>query len=107
MAKKLLLIVHDPEKYQRVFSFDFGIWLDLTGGRRNGWNVDDVSKNDFTPDEIEASVREALHIADEYVSVSSKTPRWWSAEGKPVKLPQAYDAALRRARGEQTGHTRP
>jgi hypothetical protein len=43
-------------------------------------------------------VREALERSDEYVWVYSETPRWWSQEGKPVKLPEAYSAALRRAR---------
>jgi len=33
------------------------------------------------------------------VWIYSETPRWWSPEGKPIKLPQAYDAAVRRARG--------
>jgi hypothetical protein len=43
-------------------------------------------------------VRQALALADEYVWIYSETPRWWSKEGKPIKLPEAYEAALRRAR---------
>jgi hypothetical protein len=69
--------------------------------------VDDVSKNYFTPESLEVSVREALRIADDYVWVYSETPRWWSAEGKPVKLPPAYHAALRRARDQKAGRTKP
>jgi hypothetical protein len=98
MELDLLPIVRDPERYRRVFSFGFGLWLDHDW-RRHGWNVDDTAKNYFTPEAFEASVREALRVADEYVWVYSETPRWWSAEGKSVKLPGAYDAALRRARG--------
>ena len=48
--------------------------------------------------ENSTSVTEALSAADEYVWVYSETPRWWSAEGKPVKLPPEYEAALRKAR---------
>ncbi len=106
MEKDLLPIVRDVEKYRRVCSFGFGIWLDHDW-RRNGWNLEDVSKNYFTPEAFEASVREALRVADDYVWIYSETPRWWSSEGKPVKLPQAYDKALRRARGEKAGQTQP
>jgi len=106
MANGLLPIVRDPEKYRQVFSFGFGVWLDHDW-RRDGWNVDDVSKNYFTPDALEAAVREALRIADDYVWIYSETPRWWSAEGQPLKLPPAYDDALVRARGEKTGSKSP
>lgn len=30
--------------------------------------------------------------------IYTKTPRWWSSEGQPVKLPDAYAGAVRRAR---------
>jgi hypothetical protein len=66
--------------------------------RRQGWDEQDVTKNYYTPAEFEASVRRALEVADEYVWVYTETPRWWSADGKPVKLPPAYEEALRRAR---------
>jgi hypothetical protein len=45
-------------------------------------------------------VRRALEVADDYVWIYSETPRWWSAEGKPAKLPTSYDQALRRAHPE-------
>ena len=39
------------------------------------------------------------HItADEYVWIYTETPRWWSKEGGPVKLPKAYEEAVRKAR---------
>jgi hypothetical protein len=94
----LLPIVADPAKYRRHASLGFGVWLDHDW-RRAGWNVDDPAKNYFTPESFETSVRAALTTADEYVWIYTETPRWWSAEGKPVKLPPAYDAALRRAKG--------
>ncbi len=97
MKKGLLPIVADPIKYSHVFSFGFGIWMDYDW-RGKGWNVEDVTKNVYTPEALEASARKALEVADEYVWIYTETPRWWSAEGKPVKLPDAYDAALRRAR---------
>jgi hypothetical protein len=96
MQSALLPIVRDAEKYRRVFAFSFGIWLDHDW-RKKGWDAEDVSKNYFTPETFEASVRAALAAADEYVWIYSETPRWWSAEGKAVKLPTAYDAALRKA----------
>jgi hypothetical protein len=97
MEKGLLPIVRDPEKYRRTVSFGFGLWMDHDW-RKNGWNVDDLSKNYFTPQTFEASARAALVAADEYVWVYTETPRWWSEEGRPVKLPPAYAEALRRAR---------
>lgn len=104
MERGVLPIVGDAERYRRVVSFGFGIWLDYDW-RKLGWEVFDVEKNYFTPGELERSVREALRYSDEYVWIYSETPRWWSAEGGPVMLPAAYDAALRRARTAST--TRP
>src|SRR5690349_4547402 len=106
MKRDLLPIVRDPEKYARVFSSAFGIWLDRDW-RNKGWDVDDVSKNYFTPETFTTSVRAALQVSDKYVWIYSETPRWWSAEGKPVKLPPAYDDALRRARGNAEDARKP
>jgi hypothetical protein len=97
MLEGLLPAVNDPEKYRRIISPGFGIWLDHDW-RKLGWNVEDPSKNFYTPEVFEASVRAALESADAYVWIYSETPRWWSEERSPVKLPAAYDAALRRAR---------
>ncbi|MBI4662942.1 MAG: hypothetical protein HY735_29385 [Verrucomicrobia bacterium] len=97
MRETLLPIVRDAEKYRRFFSFGFGVWMDQDW-RKNGWNPDDLAKNYFSPDAFQASVRRALEVADEFVWVYAETPRWWSAEGKPVKLPDAYQAAVRKAR---------
>jgi hypothetical protein len=95
MKDDLLPIVREPAKYRQVFSFSFGLWLD-NDWRKLGWNETDFSRNYFSPETFEASVRQALAVADDYVWIYSETPRWWSKEGTPVKLPNAYDAALRR-----------
>lgn len=97
MRRDLLPIVADPDRYRRHFSFGFGLWLD-NQWRTAGWNAADVSKNYFSPAAFEGSLRGALEVADDYVWVYSETPRWWSTNGAPVKLPEAYAEALRRAR---------
>ncbi|MBI4324439.1 MAG: hypothetical protein HY674_04175 [Chloroflexi bacterium] len=97
MTGQLLPIVLQPDKYRRVFSFGFGLWMDHDW-RKAGWDINDPSKNFYSPEAFEASVRKALETADEYVWIYTETPRWWSKEGTAVKLPAAYDAALRRAR---------
>lgn len=99
MKETLLPIVRSAKKYRQVTSFGFGIWLDYDW-RNRGWDTKDPARNFYSPDAFEASVRTALRVADHYVWIYSETPRWWSAEGKPVKLPAAYAEALRRARGQ-------
>jgi hypothetical protein len=97
MKEDLLPIVAHPDPYHQRFSFGFGVWMD-ENWRKYGWNTNDFSKNYFTPDAFAASVGAALHTTDEYVWIYSETPRWWSDHGTPVKLPAAYEEALRRAR---------
>ena len=94
-----LPIVRDPERYHRIVSLGFGVWMDQDW-RKHGWIVEDVSKNYFTPEAFETSVRAALTTADEYVWIYTETPRWWSEKGGMVQLPPAYAEALRRARKE-------
>lgn len=97
MSQEVFPIVRDPAKYLGVFSFGFGIWMD-DDWRKVGWNTEDFSRNYFSPDAFQTSVREALRHADEYVWIYSETPRWWSEDG-PKKLPPEYAKALREARG--------
>jgi hypothetical protein len=98
MRSGVLPIVGAPaESYSRVVSAGFGLWMDHQW-RTRGWDADDPSKNDFTPEAFEASLRWALERSDEYVWIYTETPRWWSPEGKRIQLPDAYDAAIRRAR---------
>lgn len=86
----------DSAKIEKHHSLGFGIWLDH-GWRTNGWNVDDVEKNYFTPQSFEQSVQLALEHADEYVWVYNENPQWWSEIGKTKNLPRAYEQALRNA----------
>jgi hypothetical protein len=86
----------DPALYKKHFTAAFGLWMDHNW-RKHGWNTDDFSKNYYPPEAFEASLRTALQSADEYVWIYTETPRWWTAEGKPTKLPKAYDDAVRRA----------
>jgi hypothetical protein len=97
MKQELLPIVRHPEKYARHFSLGFGLWMDRDW-RKHGWDTNDFAKNYFNPQTFEASVRKSLEVSDEYVWIYTETPRWWSKEGTAVKLPAAYDAAVRRAR---------
>jgi hypothetical protein len=97
ITKDVLAIVADREKYLHAVSPGFGLWLD-NDWRKHGWNVDNPERNYFTPATFESSVRAALEATSEVVWVYSETPRWWSTEGKSIKLPAAYDAALRRAK---------
>ena len=97
MKEGVLPIVADPTRYRRVVAAGFGLWMDYDW-RKRGWDVDDPSKNYFTPAAFEASLRAALEQSDALVWIYTETPRWWSAEGGPVRLPEAYAAAIRRAR---------
>jgi hypothetical protein len=97
MSRETLRLVADPERYRQVTSFGFGLWMDYKW-RELGWDTADPSRNYFSPEAFERSVRSALVHSDEWVWIYSETPRWWSKEGGgPVNLPAAYDAALRRA----------
>ncbi len=98
-------IVADPDRYRRKVSFGFGIWMDYEW-RSFGWNADEPAKNYFPPEALYVSTRAALAASDEYVWIYSEQPRWWSVEGRPLKLPSAYDAALRRAKRDAEGPTR-
>lgn len=81
-----------PDKYRRHVQAGFGIWMDCRW-RQVGWNEDDFSKNHFTPEAFERSVRAALDVSDRYVWIYTEQPRWWTNE----RLPDAYVDALRRA----------
>jgi hypothetical protein len=106
VTRDLLPIVRDPQKYGQVFSLAFGLWLDHDW-RKSGWNSDDPAKNYFSPESLTTTAREALQVAEEYVWIYSETPRWWSPEGQPVKLPAAYGDALRQAKsGARRGEGR-
>lgn len=90
-------IAADPDKYQKVISCGFGLWMDRFSNEIP-WNPDDFSKHHFQPHEFEASLRDALALADEYVWVYTEKPRWWTAQGGSQALPAAYEKAVRRGR---------
>ncbi len=79
----------------------FGLWLDYDWQAR-GWDAETPSRNYFTPEGFESSLRAAIERSDRIVWVYTETPRWWTEEGPRVKLPEAYVEALRRSRQGQT-----
>jgi hypothetical protein len=98
MKQELLPIVHtDKDLYAKHFSLGFGLWMDCDW-RKVGWDTNDFSKNFYTPEAFEDSVRTGLQTADEYVWVYVEQPKWWSKEGKMLRLPAPYENAVRRAR---------
>ncbi|MFQ6039874.1 MAG: hypothetical protein ACE5PV_03375 [Candidatus Poribacteria bacterium] len=96
MTEDVLKIVANPQKYKSVFSLGFGVWMD-NGWRREGWNTKNFENNFYTPEAFEATLSTALKTSDEYVWIYTETPRWWTASGKPEKLPQEYVKAVWRA----------
>ncbi len=97
MSEEVLPLVSDRKKYRRLFSFGFGVWMDCYW-RRQGWHLEDFSKNWFTPEQYEQALRHALEVADEYVWVRTEQPRWWTERGEPERLPKAYWQAVVNAR---------
>jgi hypothetical protein len=97
LTTDVLSIVAAPTRYKRLLSIGFGLFLDYDPQKR-AWDGVDGTRNYYTPEEFEASVRAALEAADEYVWIYSEAPRWWSAAGSTVNLPEGYAEALRRAR---------
>ncbi len=97
LTADVLPIVAAPARYRRLLSIGFGLFLDYDPEKRP-WNGVDATRNYYTPETFEASVRAALEAADEYVWIYSEVPRWWSEAGAPVNLPEGYADALRRAR---------
>ncbi len=95
MTSGVMPIVADPEKYRRVVRPGFGLWLDYDR-EKYPWNVDDPSRNYFSPEAFRGSLKLALEHADEIVWVYSETPRWWTERGVAEKLPKVYDEAIRR-----------
>ena len=98
MREKAVSLVADADKYRRHLSVGFGLWMDYDW-RTKAWDEKDFSKNHFSPEQFEHSVRKALATADDYVWIYTETPRWWTPpDGKPAKLPQPYIDAVRRAK---------
>ncbi len=90
-------ILKQPEAYRRSIGVGFGLWLDYDWPKY-GWDETDLSKNYFTPNAFEASVRKALETTDEFVWIYTEKPRWWLEDGGPPRVPPAYVEAIRKAR---------
>lgn len=91
-----LTIVADPRKYLRHVSISFGLWLDFDW-RNQGWSDTEISKNHHSPEGFAALLMAARRQADDVVWIYTETPKWWTAAGRPDKLPDAYTSAVRRA----------
>lgn len=87
----------DRERYHRVVSAGFGLWLDYDW-RNKGWHTDQLERNYFSPERLEASLRAAVEQSNEYVWIYTEKPRWWSEQGVAVNLPGAYVETVRRVR---------
>lgn len=94
MRRAVRRIAAQPERYSRLLSVGFGIWMDHNSPRL-GWHADHPESNYFTPAALRVSVQAALDHADRYVWIYSQEPRWWTPEGGRRKLPAAYDSVLR------------
>ena len=96
MTEGVLPIVADPAKYGRVVSAGFGLWMDYDW-RKRGWDAGDPAKNYFTPGRSRRACGGRWSGA---TSTSGSTPRRRAGgrRGRPVKLPDAYEQAIRRAR---------
>jgi hypothetical protein len=99
LKQTVLPWVDDRDKYLAHVSVSFGLWMDYDW-RKKGWDEKDLSKNYFTPQQFEQSVKKALSTADEYVWIYTEKPRWWDPQSaKPAALPREYEQAVRRAAG--------
>jgi hypothetical protein len=97
MKEAVRPIVANPGRYAQVVSAGFGLWMDYNWHEK-GWDTGETSRNYFTPQALETSLRWALERSDEYVWIYTETPRWWTERGGREKLPDTYDQAVRRAR---------
>ena len=97
MTSKAAGLMADPPAYRRLVSAGFGLWLDYDW-RKLGWKTEMPESNYFSPERFHDSLRAALHWSDEYVWIYTEKPRWWSNEGKPLELPDAYVRSIRTAR---------
>ena len=81
-----------PNEFQQHYKAGFGLWLDA-GSHKRGWDINDLSKNYFSPEEFENSVSFALKHSDGYVWIYSERAKWWQRN-----VPQPYIDSLKRAK---------
>lgn len=77
------------EDFITHYRASFGLWIDVG----QVWNINDYTKNYFTPEQFEDSMRFALNYTDGYVWIYSQKAKWWDG-----KMPQPYIDALIKAR---------
>ena len=85
-----------PDEYRCHVRAGFGIWGD-NGGK---FDAVDFSKNYFTPQELEQSLRMAFEISDEYVWMYNQHIGWWDGTA-----PAEYIAAIQHAKESTAGPT--
>jgi len=99
VSDKACTLLEDRRTYLDHIGVAYGLWLDFEWKDRP-FLTDDLTKNYFTPQQWQNSVRTALTQTDQYLWIYTEKPRWWTAAGPSVDLPAAYAEALRRAHGE-------
>jgi hypothetical protein len=95
-SEEILRMVADPEKYKKVRSLGFGLYMDapVSPGAYGSWMPNDPKTWWFTPAEWEQTLKYALERSDEYVWIYSEKPGWW--EDWKKDMPQElYDATVR------------
>jgi hypothetical protein len=98
MSEQVLPIVANREKYRRIASFGFGIWMDYRS-QTKGWNESKLTDNPHSPNDFQNLLQAALNRTDEYVWIYTQVPRWWSKDGKSQHLPESYRRAVYNAVG--------
>lgn len=100
VKEKVPGFVAGREAYWKHTSFGVGLWMDYDW-RKKGWDEKDAATNYFSPRDFARSIGWALEYADKYVWVYTEKPRWWTKEGGPTGMEEAYINAVRRAKEEQ------
>ncbi|MDD3928060.1 MAG: hypothetical protein PHT33_15560, partial [bacterium] len=94
-ARKLIketaaALSQDPERYKKRIKVSFGLLVGSPGGELN---TADFSRNHFTPEELKHALHYALRLSDGYV---------WIYGARWLKLPEAYNEAIRECRKPQS-----
>jgi len=107
MTETKLACSRVPEKYNSHLKVGFGIWPDAGNKAGMSFDVNDLSNNYRTPDELAYTLHHALKYTDEYVWLWRGDIKWLEKKvsviddyGKFVHkpLPNGYVTALQRAR---------
>jgi len=94
----VLPIVGIPEqKYHDTFSEAFATWIDVDWRKENGWNATDFKHNVWQPKDIQAALKNALSVSDEYVWLYSESVHFW---GPSKNVPEAYWQAIANAHAD-------